>query len=210
MSRSKKSQGHRQGRSRRESGSHADRRCAGGGDGALRLWYRGKRPIVRFVGLFALFMSLAYLCEITPGVRRHVFPAYLRHNARVCGVILGVLGENVSVHGKSIASPRFALEVAHGCNALLPTALFVSAALASPVSIWAKIPGIVVGSIVLMLMNLARIVTMFYAGIHVPSFFDTMHAEVWPAIFIGLSLFLWVVWAVWARDRYGGLAHDTG
>ena len=209
MSRSKKSQGHKQERSRRESGSAADRR-GGGGDGALRLWYRGKRPIVRFVGLFALFMSLAYLCEIIPAVRSHVFPAYLRHNARVCGVILGVLGENVSVSGKSIASPRFALEVAHGCNALLPTALFVSAALASPVSIWAKIPGILIGSIVLMLMNLARIVSMFYAGIYVPSFFDTMHAEVWPAIFIGLSLFLWVVWAVWARDRYSGLAHDTG
>ena len=139
-----------------------------------------------------------------------MFPAYLRHNARVCGVILGVLGENVSVHDRSIASPRFALKVAHGCNALLPTALFVSAALALQVSIWAKIQGIVVGTIVLMLMNLGRIVTMFYAGIYVPSFFNTMHAEVWPAIFVGLSLTLWVLWALWAKDRYGGLTHDTG
>ncbi|UCE59743.1 MAG: hypothetical protein JSU63_20165 [Phycisphaerales bacterium] len=45
--------------------------------------FRSKLPILRFVGLFALFMGLAYACEITPPIRENVFPGYLRHNARV-------------------------------------------------------------------------------------------------------------------------------
>ena len=173
------------------------------------LGIRRKLPILRFVGLFALFMSLAYVCEITPSVRKRVFPAYLQHNARVSGAILRVMGEDVSVHRRSISSPRFALEVQHGCNALLPTALFVSAVLASPVRFWLKIPGIVIGAILLMSMNLVRVVSMFYAGIYVPSFFGRIHQEVWPAIFVTLSLFLWVVWALWARERGGVMGNET-
>ncbi len=172
--------------------------------------FRGKRPILRFVGLFGLFMSLAYVCEITPSIRKHVFPAYLRHNARVSGAILNVLGEDVRVHRRSISSPRFAVEVQHGCNALLPTALFVAATLASPVRFRTKIPGIIVGTVILMLMNLVRIMSLYYAGIHLPESFRMIHTEVWPPVFVCLSLCLWVSWAVWAKERGGGLIHDTG
>lgn len=177
------------------------RRRLSGVPDSISSWFRAKWPIVRFVGLFGLFMSLAYACEITPSIRKHVFPAYLRHNARVSGIILRAMGEDASVHDRSISSPRYALEVQHGCNALLPTALFVSAVLACPVSFTSKIPGILIGGMVLMVMNLVRIVTMFYAGIHFRNSFDAIHNEVWPAIFVCLSVFLWVTWAVWARER---------
>ena len=120
------------------------------------------------------------------------------------------LGEDASVYRSSISSPRYSVEVQHGCNALLPTALFVSAALASPVAFALKIPGIVIGTIALMLMNLVRIVSMFYLGIYMPKSFNMMHAHVWPGIFICFSLLLWIAWAVWARERGGGLARVTG
>lgn len=109
-----------------------------------------------------------------------------------------------------ISSPRFALEVQHGCNALLPTALFISAALASPVRFRTKIPGILIGGTVLMAMNLVRIISMYYTGIQIPNFFSTMHKDVWPTIFVSLSVLLWVLWAIWARKRSGDLIRDTG
>ena len=185
------------------------RRESGVGD-PVSSWFRPKWPILRFLALFAFFMGLAYACEITPSIRKHVFPTYLRHNARVCGVILGVLGEDVRVESRSIFSARASLEVQHGCNALLPTALFISAVLACPVRFSAKIPGLLIGAIVLMLMNLVRIVSMFYARIHLPKFFEAMHNDVWPAIFVSLSVLLWLSWAVWARDRGGGLNREAG
>lgn len=172
--------------------------------------FRRKLPIFRFVGLFAFFMSLAYVCEITPSIRKHVFPAYLRHNARVSGAILNVLGEDVRVHRRSISSPRFAIEVQHGCDALLPTGLFVAITLASPVRFRTKIPGIIVGTVILMLMNLVRIMSLYYAGIHLPESFRMIHTQVWPPVFVCLSLFLWIVWALWARDRAGRIANETG
>ena len=168
-----------------------------------------KRPVLRFVILFGVFMGIFCACDITPVFTDHVFPAYLRLNARVSGMILNVLQEDVIVVGDSI-SGRFQISIRHGCDALLPTALFVSAVLASPVALRFKIPGVISGSIFILLMNLARIVTLFYSGIYIPGYFERMHLEVWPAIFIFLSLFLWVVWALWARDRTYRVRHAVG
>ncbi len=152
-------------------------------------------------------MGLFYLCEITPFFLEHVLPPYTQANAQLSGMILDVFHENVTVDGESISSRRNVINVRHGCDALLPAALFVSAALASPVLFWTKIPGIVLGSICILIMNLVRIVTLFYSGIYIPSYFERMHLEIWPAIFIVLSIFLWVVWALWAREKTRLLRH---
>jgi exosortase/archaeosortase family protein len=177
---------------------------------AKRSWYQRKRPIFRFVGLFAFFMGLFYVCEITPFFVDQVFPRYLRLNARASAAILNVLDEGTRVTGTSISSPRFSVDIRHGCDALLPSALFVSAVLASPVPLLSKIPGVLAGTLFLLLMNLVRIVTLFYSGVYIPRYFERMHLEVWPAIFILVSLTLWVIWARWARDLPDRKRHETG
>ena len=40
---------------------------------------------------------------------------------------------------------------------------------ASPPSVWMEVPGIVVGTLGLLLMNLVRVVSLFFVGIHFPS-----------------------------------------
>jgi len=154
-------------------------------------------------------MVLFYAVEVSQFSRKRVFPVYQRINAQVCGAILSVFNEDVNVHGRSVTSPRFSMEIQHACNALLPAALFILAALACPVSFRAKIPGIVIGTTLLMLLNLVRLVALFYTGIHFPASFKRMHMEVWPAIFILFSLVVWIVWARWAQERSGRWARDV-
>lgn len=186
------------------------RRSEDGTTRKKRTWFQRKRPIFQFVGLFALFMGVFYICEITPFFIDHVFPKYLRLNARASAAILNVLDEGAKVTGTSISSPRYSVDIRHGCDALLPSALFVSAVLASPVSLLSKIPGVIAGTLFLLLMNLVRIATLFYSGVYIPRYFERMHLEVWPAIFILVSLTLWVIWARWARDLGHRTHHETG
>lgn len=193
--------------SRHRGGADGQGSKPGGPVGRRRKSRRRKRPILKFVSLFTVFMGLFYLCEITPFFLERVLPPYTQANAQLSGMILGVFNEDVTVRGESISSPRYAISVRHGCDALLPAALFVSAALASPVLFWTKIPGIILGSLCILIMNLIRIVTLFYSGIYIPNYFERMHLEVWPAIFIVLSIFLWVVWALWAREKTRLLGH---
>ncbi len=164
-------------------------------------WYQSKRPVLRFVVLFGVFMGLFYACTIIPFAEERAWPAYLRANAQASAGILRVLGEQATTSGESISSPRGSLRIARGCDAVQPAALFVAAVLASPVSTWAKLPGMIIGTASLILLNLVRIVSLFYIQIHFPRAFEVMHIEVWQALFIFLAIAFWAWWAWWAVRR---------
>jgi len=127
---------------------------------------------------------------------------FLVMNANWTGAILRTLGEEAHVQGRVVASPRFSLEVSHGCDAVQPTALFVSAMIATPVLLRRKLFGAVVGITILLTLNLLRIVSLYYIGVFIPKHFDFMHVEVWGAVFILLSISLWLVWASWATRAH--------
>jgi len=191
---------------RRRAGAARDRRR--GGEVAtrttgLRATLEAKRPIIRFGAIFGACMLGFYVIEITPVFLNRILPFYAGINARICGFILEAFNEEVTVQQTSIFSMRASLDVRHGCDALLPSALLVSAIFASPVRWRAMVPGAVVGTAIILVLNIARIVTLYYARVYVPGFFDRMHLEVWPAIFILASISLWVVWALRARAMSG-------
>jgi exosortase H (IPTLxxWG-CTERM-specific) len=161
----------------------------------------GRRPVLRFVALFALFMIAFYALTLMPWFTRGVFPHYLHLNARISGAILNVLGEDARVAQTSIITPRFALGIERGCDAIEPAALFAAAVVAFPVPLRRKAPGLAVGISLLLLINLVRIVSLYYAGVYYPSAFETLHAEVWQPLFILIAVLFWVVWALRATGR---------
>jgi exosortase/archaeosortase family protein len=90
----------------------------------------------------------------------------------------------------------------------LPTALFVSAIVAFPVTMRSKWSAILVGTGALLTINLVRIITLYYTRIHRPDWFHAMHVDVWQPAFIFLALFFWVVWALRAT-RPPAVQHES-
>jgi len=158
----------------------------------------GKRPVFRFVLLFALLMGLFYLVDSTAYARKVLFPSYLRLNASASGGILSWFEESLTVTGQSIRSPRYSLSIERGCDAVEPSALFLAGVIAFPAPFIAKIPGMLIGTFCLMAINLLRIVTLFYVGVYWPSAFHTAHVDVWQPLFIFLAILFWTLWALWA------------
>ncbi len=163
--------------------------------------FYGKRPIFQFVGLFVVFMGAFYVCALSDPMNKRFLPYYMQLNARMSTGILNWFGEGASVNGTSVMSPRYQVDIKHGCDAVEPSVLFISAVLAFPSPILSKIPGLLAGTLVLAVINLVRIVSLFYIGIHWHQYFETMHEDVWQAAFILLALFLWVIWAWWSTGR---------
>jgi exosortase/archaeosortase family protein len=98
----------------------------------------------------------------------NAFPSYLRWNARVSNVMLNWLGQVTTVTGSSIFSGRFSIDVRRGCDAIEPSVLFLSGVLAFPSPFLRKLPGIVIGTLVLLAVNLVRIVSLFLTGVYYP------------------------------------------
>ena len=160
-------------------------------------------PVIQFLLVFGLLMAAFYAVFYMPPSRYprvgEVFAAFLSFYAHLAGAVLRFLGEPVIVVGQSISSSRFAVEVVRGCDAMEATAVLVAAMLASPVPALRKVPGIIGGVLLLGLVNLVRIVSLFFVGIHWPSWFDTLHFQVWQPVFILLAVGGWLMWALWAR-----------
>ena len=175
----------------------------------VRGWLISKKPVLGFVLLFAILMGLFYAVTFIPYVNKTAFPAYMRFNAQASAVILNVFGEGSNTNGTVVASPRFRVDIRHGCDAIEPSALFIAAVLAFPASLGSKLPGLLIGTLVLAVINLVRIVTLFYTGIYFPRAFEAVHVDVWQPIFILLSLTFWVVWAWWATAGKAPQAHDS-
>ncbi|HNQ23725.1 MAG TPA: archaeosortase/exosortase family protein [Phycisphaerae bacterium] len=174
--------------------------------GGFRAWWAAKGPVLHFVAVFALLMAVFYgvfyrpMDEKSWGAR--FVAGHLHRYAVASAAVLRVLGESATVSGQTIGSPRFSVKIVRGCDAMEVTALFVSAVLALPVRWWRKIPGVLVGWAALAIINVVRIVSLYYVGIHFPQAFDAMHYGVWQGVIVILALVLWVLWAWWAsRER---------
>ena len=97
-----------------------------------------------------------------------------------------------------------------GCDAIEPIVLFAAAVLASPVSFRTKIPGILIGWILLLVINLLRLVTLFIVAISFPTLYDVLHEHIWQAVFVVLAIVFWAIWVQWATRPERGSSNATG
>jgi len=164
----------------------------------LLAWYQAKKPIIRFVCLFGLFMGIFYGVLLIPAVDRAMYD-YLTANAWLSHVILNLFGFNTLLNKTQISSGDFSIVVRRGCDAVEPAALFVSAVLAFPAPWAKKTVGIVAGTSVLLAINILRVVSLFWIGIVARPLFAKVHLEIWPLLFILAAFALCAAWVRWAR-----------
>ena len=50
------------------------------------------------------------------------------------------------------------------------------------------------GTLFLLLLNVVRIVSLYYSGAYYPRMFDVLHIDLWQPMFILLPLVLWLMW----------------
>jgi exosortase H (IPTLxxWG-CTERM-specific) len=170
-------------------------------------WFSAKHPVLRFVAAFGLLAAMVYAAMLSSPFQRTVFPMYLRLTAQLASPVCNWFGQHTSATGTVISSDRFSIQIARGCDALEPLTLFAAMVLAFPAPFRRKIPGILLGTAILALVNLARIVSLFLTGVYFPDAFEPMHLEVWQSAFILLTIILWALWIQWAMKTRPAVAH---
>lgn len=163
--------------------------------------FRARRPILCFIGGVILLMGLFYAIYM-PQWEWDPLGRFLSWNlakhARWSGGVLSMLGNDITVSGTLVMSPRFSMQIVRGCDALEPAALFLSAVIAFPVGFRKKLLGALLGIVLIEATNVVRMVTLYYVGVYWRQYFEMMHVEVWQAAFIVISVTFWALWALWA------------
>jgi len=154
-----------------------------------------KAPEVRFLVFFLLLLTAAFSIIALQSVNDAVIVPYTAFIARISGSILGVLGEEIVVSGCDLRSPRFAVTIFNGCNGVIASLVFSAAVLAFPASWRSKITGVAIGLLVIQLLNLVRIVSLYYIGAFLPDYFNQAHIVIWQSVVIAAAVAMWIVWA---------------
>lgn len=159
---------------------------------ARGLW---KRQEWRFLILFLLILTISFTVIALRPVNDAVVDPYTGMIARMSGAALQLLGEDVTVAGCDLRSPRFSVTIYNGCNGLITSLIFVSGVLAFPAGWRAKSIGTIGGLLAIQLINLVRIVSLYYIGVYFPQYFSESHVFVWQSVVILAGVTLWIVWA---------------
>ena len=158
------------------------------------LWQRNRREIT-FLVLFMVLLGGSFTLISLNQVNDRVIEPFTAGIARASGVVLDLLGQNVTMQGTIIRSPRFAVNIKNGCNGVEAMLIFLSAVLAFPAPWRSRLAGLTLGMIAIQIVNLIRVVALFLTGVYFPKLFDTSHTVIWQTVVILFGVLLWIFWA---------------
>lgn len=158
-----------------------------------------RHSVLKFLLIFGILLAVFYVfIAFSSFYNRRFVPWHHPLIARVSGHVLAVLGQDITVRNASISSPMFSVNIIRGCDAVEAIALYVCAVLAFPLPFLKKLPGIIAGTLLLLILNLVRIVSLFLIGVYSPRLFGLIHLDVWQALFIFFAVLFWIFWLLWA------------
>jgi exosortase/archaeosortase family protein len=121
--------------------------------------------------------------------------------AVVTSAVLGLLGGGTIALGTSVLSDQFGISVVTACTGLFATGLYVLAVLVFPATWRARLAGCGVGVCVLFVVNVIRLVSLYYIGVYWPGVLDIAHQVVWQSLVIAIVVAMWLLWAGLASPR---------
>jgi exosortase H (IPTLxxWG-CTERM-specific) len=157
-------------------------------------WRRYRREI-RFLTLFMLLLGGSFSLLAWNPVNDGFVEPLTGAIAKVGGVTLNLLGQEVTRTGTVLRGPRFAVSIHNGCNGVEAMVIFLAAVLAFPAAWPARLGGLALGIVVIQLVNLVRVVALYLTGVYLPTLFDASHTVVWQTLVILSAVLLWMFWA---------------
>lgn len=148
-----------------------------------RIWL----PVLAAVCMAVLLIWIAGSETVMGGVQRGL--------AHVTSGILNVFGHRTAVAGSTVSSGLFGITVVTACTGLFTTGLFLIAVIAYPTGWRSKLLGAGLGVASIFLVNVVRLVSLYYIGVHLPGFLDPAHQLIWQSVLIVFAVALWLLWA---------------
>jgi exosortase H (IPTLxxWG-CTERM-specific) len=172
-----------------------------------------RRRSIGFLLRFVVLLAVLYFLVAWNPVNDAVIVPFTAGIARVSGAVLNLLGAGVTVSGTEIRSRAFAVGIENGCNGVETALLFGSAVLAFPAPWKRKLLGLALGFAAIQLINLIRVVSLFWIGVHRPALFSASHTVVWQSVVVLCGVLLFLLWATREQRRpavAGAASHGPG
>ena len=152
----------------------------------------------RFVVVFGVVLVVLFTIEMLNPVQAHVVVPFTSMLAKISALLITPFDDTVIAYGKVLQfrDTGFAVSIEAGCNGVEATIVLIAAVVAYPASWKARAVAIVLGFLAIQVLNIARIITLFYLGDWDIDIFSWVHLYLWPSL---IMLDVLVVFIVYLR-----------
>jgi exosortase family protein XrtM len=168
---------------------------------AQPFWKRAReiRFLLVFVICYALFHTAYFM--VPDSVLRDV--VYYHGIVQVSeGVIdLAAPDERVSAVQNKLMSSKAALEVVRGCDGSGALFLIMAAIIAFSATVKRKLLGVFLGLVLIYLLNLTRIVGLYFVVAYQRDWFLPIHTYFAPTLIVIVSCIFFAWWALWSTGQ---------
>jgi exosortase H (IPTLxxWG-CTERM-specific) len=147
--------------------------------------------LLKFVALLIVFEVPLLL----PWVDQNVIRPASAWIADAAGVVLTVMHQHVVLNGTVIASPCFSVNIQNGCNGVETVLFLLAAVLAFPATAAQKAIASAAGILLIQIINLVRVVTLYWIGCHKPEWFASFHLAIWQTIVFATAVLFFAAWS---------------
>jgi len=152
--------------------------------------------MIRFFILFTILLVGLFTLEILEPAERLVIIPFTSFIADVSVWIVQLFDDNVESVRNVIrnSTTGFGVRIERGCNGVEAMIILFAAIFAFPAPIKNKLIGFTIGFFAIQLLNLVRIVSLFYLGQWNQVAFEWFHLYLWQALIIMDALVVWLIW----------------
>jgi exosortase H (IPTLxxWG-CTERM-specific) len=152
--------------------------------------------MARFFIIFAVLLIGLFTLEILQPAEKYVIIPFTAAIADVSVWIVELFDDNVVATGNVIRdrTSGFGVRIERGCNGLEAVIILFAAIFAFPAPFINKLKGFAIGFFAIQLLNLVRIISLFYLGQWNYTAFEWFHLYLWQALIILDALVVWIIW----------------
>ncbi|BCD68927.1 archaeosortase/exosortase family protein [Nitratiruptor sp. YY09-18] len=143
----------------------------------------------RFMTLYILYLAIAFFLVDFAPMREalHIESFYNSFIASLSASFIQMLGIAVTATNDTLHLPHADMIIKFGCNGLEAVLIYLAGVFAYPTKLKSKIIYGILGTVILEVINIARIALLAWTIEYYPKYFDLMHTYVTQSVMIVLA-----------------------
>lgn len=165
-------------------------------------------PLFGFFIRFLIIQLVLFSLEMWKPVQEALIKPFTALLAAVSGQVMSLFDRNIGWDELVIYSHKtdFAIEVVAGCNGVEATIILFAGILAFRAPWKLKLWGMLWGFLAIHIINVVRIISLFYIGQWNLNVYEWAHLYIWQALILLDAI---IIWLIWMRRLPLGGAHEA-
>lgn len=159
--------------------------------------------MTRFALLFGCLLIGLFTLELLDPVQAAVIQPFTGWLADISAALMTPFDDKVRSYGRIISHSEtgFAVSIEAGCNGVEAAIVLIAGVLAFPAPWSRKLVAISLGFLAIQVMNIARIISLFYLGQWDLELFTWMHLYLWPVLIMLDVLIVFILYLRYLTPR---------